>query len=1136
MNRTHRYLVVTLALFSGVTNIFSQFVENSNQEKDRPQQQPVVIRPLTHPQGLLKKSSSSTRSFYKSKADWQKIIDSTWGPGLPLAQKLEIFDSFSTILNNKFDGFLSLGLNWDSLRSHYRSKIDSTTSRGRFSAIMSRFAISLRDGHTGAADTTVTFTPVAPGVPVLVIMAWASAEHFGAVLTSLPDSTALVLYTVPNHPLGLVPGDIILGYENKPWKQLVFELLDADLPFFAAGSGTLSSEIHKLMRNVGNNWHLFDTIDVLKYSTKNILHLSVTPLLALSAEPMWGYEQLPILGIPFVKYTLDSKGYPLGQQVSYGKLPGTNIGYIQLATEWPTAQADQSFYQAINALWNTEGLVIDMRWNTGGWALFDQAFAMMFSKSITTIEDAYRVGPANFNLAPSGNSKLFLIPGTPGSIYDKPIAVLLGPTCISMGDVTAQRLRYHPMVRFFGKPPIASLGDNTTLAVFPNWKINYSFGDMFHTSEPGVYLNRSVFPIDEPVWFNPDDVAKGKDPVLICAQDWMKSLSHIHDFTVMNPYVRSGIDSLVVTGILNNPANHTMSAQVSIINPSGIVIDSALMKNDGLHGDGLPGDSIWGLHLRAPSAEEFYTLNETINDQTLGSIRQLPALRLFTTAGPIVCNGVVSGKDPGWGESVEFLFNIRNEGKTAIVKSIKANFRSLDTAAIISSGTLINLADISPGQSQLTNNAMISFSRWSSGVRDIPIELIISSSSVDYWRDTVLIRVGSPIRLEQWTSQSSGMTNVFFSVSFTDANNGTTVGEGGVVLHTTNGGVQWTSQSSGTTNYLSRVCFTDANIGTIVGEGGTILRTTNGGTLWTSQSSGTTNFLSAVSFTDANNGTIVGEGGTILRTTDGGVLWTSQSSGLTNPLYSVSFTDANNGTVVGEGGTILRTTNGGAQWTSQSSGTTNNLFGVSFTDANNGTAVGDGGTILRTTNGGSVWVKQLSVITNSLNAVSFTDANNGAAVGYGGTILRTTNGGATWMKQLSGTANFLNSVSFTDAKNGVAVGYLGTILRTTTGGVTWAEDQKQIVDKVPTEYSLAQNYPNPFNPTTTIRYAIPTFANVKLVVYDLLGREITTLVNEEQSAGWKEVQWNASAFASGIYLVRMSANNFVQTKKVLLTK
>jgi hypothetical protein len=691
---------------------------------------------------------AAVRPFYKSKSDWQHIIDSTWGPGLPLANKLAIFDTYADTLTRSFDGFLSLGLNWDSLRTHYRSKIDSTTSRGRFAAIMARFAVSLRDAHTVALDTIVTFTPLAPGVPLLVLSPFSTAEHFGAVLTALPDSSALVLRTVANHPLGLVPGDVVLGYEGVPWKRLVKELLDAELPMFCDGVGASSAETHALLRNVGNNWHLFETIDILKYSTKDTLHLSVSPLLGLSPELMLGNEQLEIPDIPFAQYIPMSGGGDAGQELSYGKLPGANIGYIQLVSEHLAEPVESAFFKAIDALWNTEGLVIDMRWNEGGWAMFDQAFAMMFSQHIITIEDAYRAGPTTFNLVASNHSSWFDIPGEPESIYDRPIAVLLGPTCVSMGDVTAQRLRYHPMVRFFGKPPIASLGDNKMLG-YKDWYLRYSISDMFHVNQPGVYLNRREFPIDEPVWFNPDDVAQGKDPVLIRAQDWIKSLAYFHDFTGVNPYVRPGTDTLVVTSILNNPAMHDMSARVTVSNAAAIVLDSAVMMNDGLHGDGLPGDSVWGAHLRAFSTEDFYTFDQTIWDNSTSSTRRLVALMLFTTAGPMICVGDTSDKKPVWGESIRFKFKVRHTGKTALVNALKGHIRSLDTVATITFGTLFDIGDFSPGQERLSSYARISFSQWSAGKRDIPFEISFSSSSFEYWRDTILITVDNPTGVDR---------------------------------------------------------------------------------------------------------------------------------------------------------------------------------------------------------------------------------------------------------------------------------------------------------------------------------------------------------------------------------------------------
>lgn len=88
----------------------------------------------------------------------------------------------------------------------------------------------------------------------------------------------------------------------------------------------------------------------------------------------------------------------------------------------------------------------------------------------------------------------------------------------------------------------------------------------------------------------------------------------------------------------------------------------------------------------------------------------------------------------------------------------------------------------------------------------------------------------------------------------------------------------------------------------------------------------------------------------------------------------------------------------------------------------------------------------------------------------------------------------------------------------------------------PESYFLSQNYPNPFNPSTTINFEIPTQSFVKIKIYDLLGREIVTLVNELKNEGTHTIQWNASQFASGVYFVKMNAGSFVSTKKLILAK
>ncbi len=90
-------------------------------------------------------------------------------------------------------------------------------------------------------------------------------RHFGACLTPLPDSTLLVYKVVENHPLNLVPGDIILGYEGIPWKELIFELLDANIPMAAYPGSSKVQKIYHLLSSAGLNWHLFSEIDVVKY-------------------------------------------------------------------------------------------------------------------------------------------------------------------------------------------------------------------------------------------------------------------------------------------------------------------------------------------------------------------------------------------------------------------------------------------------------------------------------------------------------------------------------------------------------------------------------------------------------------------------------------------------------------------------------------------------------------------------------------------------------------------------------------------------------------------------------------------------------------------------------------------------------
>lgn len=117
----------------------------------------------------------------------------------------------------------------------------------------------------------------------------------------------------------------------------------------------------------------------------------------------------------------------------------------------------------------------------------------------------------------------------------------------------------------------------------------------------------------------------------------------------------------------------------------------------------------------------------------------------------------------------------------------------------------------------------------------------------------------------------------------------------------------------------------------------------------------------------------------------------------------------------------------------------------------------------------------------------------------------------------------------------VSLGMKGTI---TVGPTTYVKSN----NSVPYVYSLEQNYPNPFNPSTIIKYSIPEQSYITLIVYDIIGKEVATLVNEEKPAGNYEVEFDAvethshESLPSGIYFYQIKAGNYVSTKKMILLK
>jgi photosystem II stability/assembly factor-like uncharacterized protein len=425
---------------------------------------------------------------------------------------------------------------------------------------------------------------------------------------------------------------------------------------------------------------------------------------------------------------------------------------------------------------------------------------------------------------------------------------------------------------------------------------------------------------------------------------------------------------------------------------------------------------------------------------------------------------------------------------------------------------------------------------------------------------------------DYWTIQKY-VNYRFTDVHFLDENRGFLLGfsndiecthcyREGTISYTSNGGTSWEIKFN-TPGILTACLFVNELTG-IVFSNRMIFKSTDAGNIWmklwenNADSMGYAFSQSDIYFKDEEKGWIVGgyfsefNGAGILKTTSKGEKWDlawqlPDTSNYHYSLKSVHFTETS-GWSAGDGGLIVKYTpqNG---WVKQTSITDLPLNKVFFSDDNNGWIAGGyqnntgfQAILLKTTDGGTNW-NAVPNVPYLIRDVAFINNNLGWAIGYDssgvGGILKSTDGGNTWTIDIGNLPAKLNALHIKD-NYGWAVGDNGLILRTTNAGPTWVENNNQTL---PTEFVLEQNYPNPFNPTTKIKYEIPASPNpseggalVQLKVYDILGREVATLVNKEQKPRVYEVDFSATYFSSGIYLYRLQSGDFNAVKKMILLK
>jgi hypothetical protein len=380
---------------------------------------------------------------------------------------------------------------------------------------------------------------------------------------------------------------------------------------------------------------------------------------------------------------------------------------------------------------------------------------------------------------------------------------------------------------------------------------------------------------------------------------------------------------------------------------------------------------------------------------------------------------------------------------------------------------------------------------------------------------------------------SNGLTTYEINCLFGDPG-GTNLFAGteeGAFLSTNNGN-SWVAINNGLTNLLVST-FAMNSTYLFVGTDDRVFRSSDNGSNWIPVNNGLTNpFVQAIAVSGTNLFAGTAYPGGVFWSTNNGDDWVAVNNGLTSePIINLTVSGPNLfAGSVGHG--LFLSTNNGNSWSQVNNGLTNdfilactvsgiNLFAGTFEGA------------FHSTNNGSSWT-HVGLTNYYVGTFVWSEGNLFAGAGSSGVYLSSNNGGS-WSDVTNGLTNY----------NVGALAINGTYLFASTlyDGV-WRRPLSQMITSVreiaenemPREYKLGQNFPNPFNPTTTIKYRIQELSFVTLKVYDVLGNEITSLVNEEKYVGSYEAKFDATVLPSGVYFYRIQAGSFVETKKMLLLK
>jgi len=400
-----------------------------------------------------------------------------------------------------------------------------------------------------------------------------------------------------------------------------------------------------------------------------------------------------------------------------------------------------------------------------------------------------------------------------------------------------------------------------------------------------------------------------------------------------------------------------------------------------------------------------------------------------------------------------------------------------------------------------------------------------------------------------WTAINNGLPGVGVISLATNSSGYIFAGAGGI-YRSTNGGNSWTAVLS-VPDVGPLAINASGHIFTSAFTSGGIYRSTNGGDSWTLLAP---IMHSVVGLAASPWGHLfAGTQGSIYRSTDNGNNWTQINTGLVNPFFMRRFVFNSSGHVFvsaefDQG--VYRSTNNGESWTAVNVGipqprgvyslainTMGHLFAGTIPTPNSGA--------FRSTNNGDSWEQintglfDIDVLAGAIGVLSLATSSNGFlfAGTYGAGVFRSTQA-TTSLAAFNGepkvtTQNVTHSGRFNLTESYNAGVFLGTNPEAPPRAI---DSRISLAMPAPTEYKLEQNYPNPFNPFTRIEFALPEDGLVTLKVFDVLGRELATLLNERKSAGYHSVEFLPGSLASGVYFYRIQSASFLKTRSMILAR